>query len=259
MKIGAAGALRRPRIGVRRELRRFGYGAAAPYMSSRVTPPRAARNRKCPGRSSDGDRRARCRSPDRSPPHPGERRARHVGAGDRLVAEVAARGARRPRAAPAPGSPSICSPIRAGSSRPCRSASRWSASSPAPMAARRWPTSSAPGSIASPVIAPNGDAEAFGFVVVVITYLSLIVGELVPKRIAMTNPERIAALVARPMRILSRVAAPAVWLLRHSTDAVLRLLRLGGAPRLDDHRGGGQGADRRRGRRPASSRPRSAR
>ena len=45
----------------------------------------------------------------------------------------------------------------------------------------------------------------------------------------MANPERTAALVARPMRILSRVAAPAVWLLKHSTDAVLALLRLGGA------------------------------
>ena len=77
-------------------------------------------------------------------------------------------------------------------------------------------------------IAPNGEAIAFVVVVVIITYLSLIVGELVPKRIAMTNPERTAALVAQPMLILSRVAAPAVWLLRHSTDAVLGLLGLGG-------------------------------
>jgi len=78
-------------------------------------------------------------------------------------------------------------------------------------------------------IAPSGGTVAFVIVVVVITYLSLVVGELVPKRIAMTNPERTAALVARPMRILSGVAAPAVWLLKHSTDAVLLLLRLGGA------------------------------
>ena len=78
-------------------------------------------------------------------------------------------------------------------------------------------------------IAPNGEAIAFVVVVVVITYLSLVVGELVPKRIALADPERTAALVAPPMRILSRVAAPAVWLLRHSTDGVLRLLGLGGA------------------------------
>ncbi len=80
-----------------------------------------------------------------------------------------------------------------------------------------------------PWIAPNGEAIAFVLVVVVITYLSLVVGELVPKRIALANPERTAALVAPPMQVLSRVAAPAVWLLRHSTDAVLRLLRLGGS------------------------------
>ena len=77
-------------------------------------------------------------------------------------------------------------------------------------------------------IAPNGEAVAFVVVVVIITYLSLVIGELVPKRIALANPERTAALVARPMRVLSRIAAPAVWLLKHSTDAVLRLLRLGG-------------------------------
>jgi putative hemolysin len=78
-------------------------------------------------------------------------------------------------------------------------------------------------------IAPNGDAVAFVVVVVIITYLSLVIGELVPKRIALTNPERTAALVAPPMRLLARIAAPAVWLLRHSTVAILRLLRLGGS------------------------------
>ena len=77
-------------------------------------------------------------------------------------------------------------------------------------------------------IAPNGKRWRCGIVVVVITYLSLIVGELVPKRIALANPERSAALMARPMQMLSRLAAPAVWLLRHSTDGVLRLL---GPPR----------------------------
>ena len=77
-------------------------------------------------------------------------------------------------------------------------------------------------------IAPRGDAIAIGLVVVAITYLSLIVGELVPKRIALKNPERVAAFVARPMLVLSRIAAPAVWLLRHSSDFILRMLRLSG-------------------------------
>jgi putative hemolysin len=63
-------------------------------------------------------------------------------------------------------------------------------------------------------------------VVVVIAYLSLVVGELVPKRIALQHPEGIAAAVARPMRLLSRAAAPVVALLSLSTDTVLRLLRI---------------------------------
>src|SRR3546814_13312614 len=65
-----------------------------------------------------------------------------------------------------------------------------------------------------PVLAPNGDSIAIGVVVLFITYLSLIVGELVPKRIALTNPERVATLVAKTIQRLSRVAAPSVWLLR---------------------------------------------
>jgi putative hemolysin len=80
-----------------------------------------------------------------------------------------------------------------------------------------------------PAIAPNGDRIAIGIVVVLIAYLSLIVGELVPKRIALTNPERVASFVARPMRLLSRLAAPGVWVLRASTEAALRLLGLSGS------------------------------
>jgi len=75
-------------------------------------------------------------------------------------------------------------------------------------------------------IAPRGDQAAIAVVVVLITYLSLVIGELVPKRIALANSERTAAIIARPMNLLSRVAAPAVWLLRHSTDGLLRLIGL---------------------------------
>ena len=77
-----------------------------------------------------------------------------------------------------------------------------------------------------PAVAPHGDTIAIGLAVVVITYLSLIVGELVPKRIALANPERVASLVARRMKLLSHLAAPAVWLLKVSTDAVLRFMKL---------------------------------
>lgn len=66
---------------------------------------------------------------------------------------------------------------------------------------------------------------AVAIVVTLITYLSLVIGELVPKRLALLNAEGIAVAVARPMRLLSRVAAPAVSLLSLSGDAILRLLR----------------------------------
>jgi len=64
----------------------------------------------------------------------------------------------------------------------------------------------------------------FGLVIGLITYLSLIIGELVPKQIALRNPERIACLVAPAMTILARVSAPLVWLLEHSGRLVLALL-----------------------------------
>jgi putative hemolysin len=74
-----------------------------------------------------------------------------------------------------------------------------------------------------PLIAPYANGVALGVVVTAITYLSLVVGELVPKRVALSNPERIAALVARPMRILARIASPVVILLTGPTNLVLRV------------------------------------
>lgn len=63
-----------------------------------------------------------------------------------------------------------------------------------------------------------------GVVVMIITYLSLIVGELVPKQIALRDPEAVAVRVAPAMRLISRVAAPLVWLLDRSGKVVLALL-----------------------------------
>jgi putative hemolysin len=68
------------------------------------------------------------------------------------------------------------------------------------------------------------DTLGVGLVVALITYFSLIVGELVPKQIALRNPERVAIVVAPAMMLLSRVAAPVVWLLDISGRAVLFLL-----------------------------------
>jgi len=65
---------------------------------------------------------------------------------------------------------------------------------------------------------------SWGVMVIIITYFSLIFGELVPKRLALMNPELIAKLVARPMDTISKFSAPLVWLLSVSTDALLRLL-----------------------------------
>ena len=65
---------------------------------------------------------------------------------------------------------------------------------------------------------------ATALVVVVITYISIVVGELVPKRIAQFNPEGIARLVARPMRFLALFTRPFVRLLSFSTDTLLRIL-----------------------------------
>ena len=77
----------------------------------------------------------------------------------------------------------------------------------------------------SPVLAPYARALSLGVVVVGITYLSVVVGELVPKRLALLKPEVIAAFIARPMHWLARAARPLVWLLSASSDGLLRLAR----------------------------------
>ena len=66
----------------------------------------------------------------------------------------------------------------------------------------------------------------FGTVIVLTTYASLVVGELIPKQFALRNPEPIASLVSRPMQVLSRVTAPLVWLLDKTSALFFRLLRL---------------------------------
>ena len=73
-------------------------------------------------------------------------------------------------------------------------------------------------------LAPYSHPLSLALVVVVIAYLSLIAGELVPKRLALNNPERLAMAIAAPMQVLSRVAYPAVHLLGFSTEILLRVL-----------------------------------
>lgn len=74
------------------------------------------------------------------------------------------------------------------------------------------------------VLAPYSQAISLVLVVLIITYFSLVIGELVPKRLALNNPERIASSLGPPMRTLSLIAAPVVHLLTVSTEMVMRLL-----------------------------------
>jgi putative hemolysin len=77
-----------------------------------------------------------------------------------------------------------------------------------------------------PGVGPYSDALAFAIVVSILTYCSLVVGELVPKAIALREPERLAAWVAQPFDVIARVASPLVRLLSVSTNVVLWLLRI---------------------------------
>ena len=82
-----------------------------------------------------------------------------------------------------------------------------------------------------PWLAPYAGTVAYVLVVVGVTYLSLIIGELVPKRWALGHPEAIAAVMAPPMQCVAKVSAPLVWLLQRSTDLVLKLLGQGRSAR----------------------------
>jgi putative hemolysin len=87
------------------------------------------------------------------------------------------------------------------------------------------------------VIEQYAHVISMAIVVIGISYFSLILGELVPKRVALLYPERIAAALARFMRAMAQVGAPVEWFLSASTNFVLRLLPLGGpatAPVTDE-------------------------
>lgn len=74
------------------------------------------------------------------------------------------------------------------------------------------------------LIADYSQSLSIVIVVLMITYLSLIIGELVPKRMALNNPEKISVKIARPMQILSKVTSPLVSVLSFSTDFLLLLI-----------------------------------
>ncbi len=75
-------------------------------------------------------------------------------------------------------------------------------------------------------IAPNGETVAVFLVVTCITYFSVVIGELVPKQIALNNPETFAMIVARPMAMLSKACTPIVLLLETSAKALTTIMRI---------------------------------
>jgi putative hemolysin len=76
------------------------------------------------------------------------------------------------------------------------------------------------------LLKPYSNTISVGLVVLFVTYVNLVFGELVPKRIGMSNPEGIAKVMALPMDYVSRVTSPFIWLLTHSSDLIIKLLRI---------------------------------
>jgi len=77
-----------------------------------------------------------------------------------------------------------------------------------------------------PLIVNHSQAISFGFVILVLTFVSLIIGELVPKQIGLNAPEKIAGLIARPMNFVSMITSPFVSLLSGTTGLIVKLLKL---------------------------------
>jgi putative hemolysin len=71
---------------------------------------------------------------------------------------------------------------------------------------------------------PYADTVAVFIIVVFVTYLSIVLGELLPKRLGLTFPEPIAIVLAQPMLLLSKITAPFVWLLTKTSEILLRLM-----------------------------------
>jgi len=76
------------------------------------------------------------------------------------------------------------------------------------------------------ILKPYAQSISVAVVVVILTFFSLVLGELLPKRIGLNHPENIAKAVAVPMKIISQVTAPFIWLLTISTDGLLKILNI---------------------------------
>lgn len=76
------------------------------------------------------------------------------------------------------------------------------------------------------ILKPYAQSISVAIVVVILTFFSLVLGELLPKRIGLNHPENIAKAVAVPMKIISQITAPFIWLLTISTDGLLKILNI---------------------------------
>ena len=76
------------------------------------------------------------------------------------------------------------------------------------------------------ILQPYSNNLSVGIVVVILTFFSLVLGELLPKRIGLNHPEAIAKAVAVPMKVVSIITAPFIWLLTTTTDFILKVLKI---------------------------------
>lgn len=77
-----------------------------------------------------------------------------------------------------------------------------------------------------PTLVPYAETLAVIVVLMIVTFFSLVLGELVPKRLGLTFPESIAKMVAMPMKIIAIIMAPFIWLLTATTDLLLKIFRI---------------------------------
>ncbi|MEO7314075.1 MAG: hemolysin family protein [Ginsengibacter sp.] len=77
-----------------------------------------------------------------------------------------------------------------------------------------------------PLLAPYSSPVATAIIVIIVTFLSILFGELVPKKISIMKPEKIAKLVARPIKILSQISYPLVWLLSNLNLSIFKLFNI---------------------------------
>lgn len=77
-----------------------------------------------------------------------------------------------------------------------------------------------------PLLAPYADTLSVVIVLIIITFFSLVLGELVPKRLGLTYPEGIAKMMALPMKIIAIIMAPFIWLLTITTELIMKVLKI---------------------------------